>query len=126
MEANTTDKIVKIFKERILTPVLYMVENEDFVELVCFCDRSMDIETIYDTSRVLEKETGIQFEIADIREYCEEDRLEIITNATLLYSEDKLIEVLFQKSMIEDYGKLVKKREEMLIRYRDNTSPYIQ
>ena len=126
MEAKKVDKIVNIFKKRILTPILYMVENEDVVDLICFCDKNMDIKTLYDTTIELEKETGLQFEITDIREFCEEERVDIVSSATLLYSEDKIIEMIFTKSMLEDYGKMIKKRSEMLIRYEENHSPYLQ
>lgn len=126
MDTKISDKIVKIFKERILTPILYMIENEDVVDLICFCDRSMDINTMYDTTIELRNETGLQFEIADIREFCEEDRVDIMSNATILYSEDKIIEMIFEKSMLDDYNNMISKRTEMMVRYEENNSPYLQ
>ena len=126
MDDRTKRKIVSIFNERILSPVLYMVEYDDIVDLICFCDRNIIIGELYDTAKALQTAIGKQFEIVDIREFDEADRIDIIHNAELIYSEDRLIERIFEQSMLEDFEIMMREREEAHIRYEDNHSPYVQ
>ena len=126
MDDRTKSEIVSIFNERILSPVLYMVEYDDIIDLICFCDRNIIIGEIYDTAAALQAATGKQFEIVDIREFDEADRIDIIHNAELIYSEDRLIEKIFEQSMLEDFEIMMREREEAHTRYADNQSPYVQ
>ena len=126
MDDRTKREIVSIFNERILSPVLYMVEYDDIIDLICFCDRNIIIGEIYDTAKALQAAVGKQFEIVDIREFDEADRIDIMNNAELIYSEDRLIEKLFEQSMLEDFEIMMREREEAHIRYEDNHSPYVQ
>ena len=126
MDDKMKNEIVSIFNERILSPVLYMAEYDDVVDLICFCDRNIIIGEMYDTAAALYAATGRHFEIVDIREFDEADRIDIINNAELIYSEDKLIERIFEQSMLEDFEIMMREREEAHIRYEDNSSPYVQ
>lgn len=126
MDKRIEDKIIKIFKEKILTPILYMVQYDDIVDLVCFCDRSITMQTIYDTANEIQKQIDKQVEIIDIREFDEADRIEIMKNAQLLYSEDPIIERIFEESMIEDFRIMLNQREETMSRYIENSTPYLQ
>lgn len=126
MDDRMKSEIVSIFNERILSPVLYMVEYDDIVDLICFCDRNIIVGEIYETAGALQAATGKQFEIVDIREFDEVDRIDIIHNAELIYSEDRLIERIFEQSMLEDFEIMMREREEAHIRYEDNSSPYVQ
>ncbi len=120
------DEIVSIFNERILSPVLYMTEYDDAVDLICFLDRNIDEKDISGAERAMYAAVGKPFEIVDIREFDEADRIEIIRSAELLYSEDGLIEMIFEQSMLEDFEIMMKEREEAHIRYEDSRSPYVQ
>lgn len=126
MDKRIEDKIIKIFKEKILTPILYMVQYDDIVDLVCFCDRSITMQTIYDTANEIQKQIDKQVEIIDIREFDEADRIEIMKNAQLLYSEDPIIERIFEESMLEDFRIMLNQREETMSRYIENSTPYLQ
>lgn len=126
MDKQTEDKLISIFKEKILSPVLYMVEYEDIVDLVCFCDRNITMQTIYDASEAIKQAIDRQVEIIDIREFDEADRLDIIQNARLIYSEDAFLERIFTESMLEDFCEMMYRRESMLERYEENKSPYLQ
>lgn len=126
MDKRIEDKIIKIFKEKILTPILYMVQYDDIVDLVCFCDRSITMQTIYDTANKIGKQIDKHVEIIDIREFDEADRLEIMKNAQLLYSEDPIIERIFEESMLEDFRIMLNQREETMSRYIENSTPYLQ
>ena len=126
MDDKMKSEIVSIFNERILSPVLYMAEYDDVVDLICFCDRNIIIGEVYETEMALHAATGRQFEIVDIREFDEFDRLDIVHNAELIYSEDRLIEKVFEQSMLEDFEIMMREREAAHIRYEDNHSPYVQ
>ena len=120
------NKIVSVFNERILSPVLYMVEYENMIDLICFLDGNVTEDDIYDTEYELCAMSYKPFEIIDIREFNETDRLEIIHDAELIYSSDKLVKIIFEQSMFEDYEIMLREREEAHIRYEDNHSPYVQ
>ena len=126
MDDKAKLEIVSIFNEHILTPVLYMAEYDDAIDLICFLDRGVSDDDIYNTEAVLCAVMGKPFEIVDIREFDEVERLEIVRGAELIYSEDSLIEMIFEQSMLEDFEIMMREREEAHIRYEDSRSPYVQ
>ena len=95
---------VKCFKERILTPILYMLEYEDKVDFICFCDQNIKLKELDEVSGKLTDILGVPAEVIDIREFSESDRIEILKNAKLVYAEDPMIEQIFAASMAEDFN----------------------
>lgn len=126
MDDFTENKIIKIFNEKILSPILYMVENGDIIDLICFCDMDITERDIYEAEDAISLEIGRPVEIIDIREFERSDRIEIITHARLIYSEGELIENIFRQSMLEDFCKMISEREGALLRYSENKTPYLQ
>ena len=126
MDNRTKDRIVSIFNEMILSPVIYMVETDDIIDLICFCDRNIIISDIYKAEERLRSEIGKSFEIIDIREFETSDRLDVMQSAELIYSEDIFVAGIFERSMHEDFENMMKEREAAQIRYSDNRSPFVQ
>ncbi len=126
MNSDITDKIARIISENILTPVIYMLEHDDALDFICFCDRNITMGDIYETERRIKKETGRCAEIIDIREFGEAERLEVVNRAELIYSEHPLIEKIFAQSMAEDFKIAIEERNSVLERRREQGTCYLQ
>lgn len=126
MEDKMKERIISVFNEHILSPVIYMEENDDIVDLICFCDRNILMGDLYAAQSALRNETGRRFEIIDIREFDMADRLDVMKNAELIYSEDRLVERIFERSILEDFETMQQERSDALVRYGDTSSPYAQ
>lgn len=126
MKYEFISKAVKTIKDKVLTPVIYMSEHEEFAEFICFCDRKITMQEIYDTEKEIEEILGIQAEIVDIREFSEHERLEIIGQCELVYSENNFIEKLFESSMVADYQKMMNEKYYMINRQKECGTFYVQ
>jgi hypothetical protein len=124
--ADNIYKAIHLLREKILTPILYMIEYSDRINFICFCDKNIKMEELYNTSSELTNILGIPAEIMDIREFSEADRLDILKNAKLVYSEDPIIEQIFIASMAEDYRNSVMEKLSMIDRYKQTGSYYLQ
>lgn len=116
---------LRLLKEKILTPVLYMLEYDDRINFICFCDKSIKMQDLYNAETEITNVLGVPTEIIDIREFSEPDRLEILRDAELVYSEDPLVEQIFIASMAEDYRNAVAEKQNMLERYKHTGSYYL-
>ena len=47
MDYELKNKLVKIISKNILTPVIYMIENDNILDFICFCDRNIKMQEIY-------------------------------------------------------------------------------
>lgn len=123
---DTMETAVKLFRKRILTPVLYIMEYTDKVEFICFCDKNIKMNVLYSACQDLTDILGIPAEIIDIREFSEADRVEVLKSAMLVFSEDAFIERIFENSIVEDYRIAVNEKINMLNRYKSSGSCYLQ
>lgn len=123
---DMVEKAIKVFKEKILTPVLYIMEYEDKVEFICFCDKNVKMNILYSVGEELAEILGKPAEIIDIREYSEADRVEILKSAELAFSEDTFIERVFESSIAEDHRLAMIEKNNMLNRYKSSGSCYLQ
>ncbi len=126
MKNELSEKIAKIISSNILTPVIYMIETSEVVDFICFCDRHVTIQEIYDVEKLIKDETGITAEILDIREFGESERLEVINHATLIHSEHPMIETIFTQSMLEDFQLAMDERKDVLDRKKETGTCYLQ
>lgn len=126
MTADMQSKMARIISANILTPVIYMIENDGVLDFICFCDRNITMQEIYNVERMIKDETGQTAEIIDIREFSEPERLEVINHATLIHSEHPLIESVFAQSMLEDYKLAMENRHTVLDRVKETGTIYLQ
>ena len=126
MTADMQNKMAQIISANILTPVIYMIENDGVLDFICFCDRNITMQEIYDVEQLIKEETGQAAEIIDIREFSEPERLEVINHATLIHSEHPAIESIFAKSMIEDFNMAMEDRLTILDRVKETGTFYVQ
>lgn len=96
------EKAVDIILENILTPVLYMYEDE-IIEFIVFSDsRAMSDDVFRRTEAEIYFNLGLNTEITDIREFESSDRTDIMTNAELLFSESDEMLSAFEAALFED------------------------
>lgn len=126
MTTDMQNKIAKIITENVLTPIIYMIETEDVLDFICFCDRNITMQEIYNTEKKIKDETGQTAEIIDIREFGEAERLEVIANATLIHSEHAMIEGIFAESLAEDYKLAMDSKLAALERLKETGTIYLQ
>lgn len=126
MDYELSQQIVKIILENILTPVIYLMENDNLLNFICFCDRKIKMQEIYDVEQKIKDVTGITSEILDIREFSESERLEVVNQATLIYSEHPLMEKVFAQSMVEDFKIAMEERKIVLERCRTSGTFHLQ
>ena len=100
MDYELKNKLVKIISKNILTPVIYMIENDNLLDFICFCDRNIKMQEIYNVEQQIKEVTNKNVEIIDIREFGESERIEVINQATLIYSEHPLIEKIFALKLL--------------------------
>ena len=99
---NSDEIIVNIIKKELLTPVIYrMIENE-VITIVGFFDRETTLGVFFEVQDKLEIELNKEVHIYDFRDFNEGDRLEILKNTDLIYSENEFVKSMFEAAMVED------------------------
>lgn len=126
MDENLQSEVVRVINEHILTPVIYMVENEEQSEFICFFDTNIYITDVAETEMILSGLLAKKVMVVDIREFCEADRIEIIQNGELIYTANPVFEKMFIMSMTEDFQRNMIEKLELLKRYDFSGSAYLQ
>lgn len=126
MTTETEQKLVKIISSKILTPVIYMLENNNVLDFICFLDRNITTKEIYDAEKAIMEFTGMKAEIIDIREFSETERMDVIQNSKLIHSEHPMVEFIFAQSMAEDYRASMNERKSILDRVKETGTIYLQ
>lgn len=95
-------KAVDIILENILTPVLYLYEDE-VAEFIVFSDSRIQSGDIFRrTEAEIYFNLGLNTEIVDMREFDHSDRTSIMLNAELVYSESDEMLATFEAALFED------------------------
>lgn len=113
-----------IIIEKILTPVLYMYVEET-VEFICFCDSSTADEDFRNAEQAVFDELGLSCEIVDIRQFDENDRLQITSAAEMVYSANDVITMLFEHAMYADAERLMQEKKDTIKRKAETGTYYI-
>ncbi len=114
---------IAIIIEKILTPVLYMYIDET-VEFICFCDSGTADEDFRRTERAVFDEFGLSCEIVDIRQFDENDRLEITATAEMVYSANEFTTMLFEHAMYADAERIMHEKQDVLKRKAETGTYY--
>lgn len=123
-EANLYDAI-DIMIDNILTPVIYMLIDNEAVEFICFTDSNITLDTIQKTERDIYGFCGFNCEILDIREFNAADRFDIINHAQLIYSANDTVKNLFETAIISELEQLANIKNQFLERKNDTGSYYL-
>ncbi len=119
---ETLVEAAAIILERILTPVLYLYQ-EEALEFICFPDANTEEEDFLETQAALYLNLGINAEIVDIRAFDAPDRVTITKTAQLVYAESEFIQTMFEMAMQTDEAKLELGKLETLDR-KNETGTY--
>lgn len=126
MKYEKITKAAEIISQRVLTPIIYMSEHDDWVEFICFCDSKITIQELYDTEQILKEMLDKDAELVDIREFTEFERLDIINQYELIYSENPFVEKMFTVSMLTDYRNITDEKRSMLDRQHECGTYFLQ
>ncbi|MDD6564894.1 MAG: hypothetical protein PUF08_07420 [Clostridiales bacterium] len=124
IDEKTLNEAINIILDRILTPVLYMYEDEA-LEFICFADSNISDEDFYEAERALYVNLGINAEVIDIRSFDECDRVEITKTAILLYAEDELVKTLIETSISADKERLMAIKRLTVTRKNETGTYYL-
>lgn len=126
MDLKKLSKAIQIIEDNILTPVIYMIQNDFKIEFICFCNSDVTEEDLYNAGEQITQLFGRTVEVVDIYEYDENDRMDVISNAELVYSEHPMIEQMFTLSVAEEYRRIQEQKQDMIKRKQDSGAYYLQ
>ena len=126
IDLNEISHAVQIIENNILTPVIYMNETEYGIEFICFCCYDITDKELFELGEKLTQLLNIPVEVVDIMEYNINDRMDIVSNAELVYSEDPLTEQMLTMSVAEEHKQEREKMKSMLRRKSESGSYYLQ
>lgn len=126
MDYKLKNKALDIITESILTPIIYLLEDENQAEFICFCDEQIEPEIFTKTQARLEKLLNTRVVILDIREYDPIDRLEIVSSGEVIYTANPVFEKMFAISMTEDIQRNQMRKSDLIKRYNSSGSVYLQ
>ncbi|MDD6484121.1 MAG: hypothetical protein PUF72_06050 [Clostridiales bacterium] len=112
--------------DSILTPIIYMMEGDAYVEFICFCDSQVTFEELYVLGEKVSEYIDMPAEILDIREYDLYSRIDVISNAEMIYAQDPIVSQIFAEAIFEDYRKDLQEKINMLNRKHESGTYYIQ
>ena len=99
---STDELIIDVMKKELLTPVVYKMVENDVITVIGFFDRETALSSFFEVQDKLEVELNKEVHIYDFRDFDEGDRLEILKNTELIYSENEFIKSMFEAAMVED------------------------
>lgn len=126
IDINKIAQAVQMIENNILAPVVYMNETEYGIEFICFCCYDVTDDDLFDIGEKLTEILGVPAEVVDIMEYNINDRLDIVKNAELVYSEDSLMEQMLTMSIAEEHKQELEKMKGVLRRKSESGSYYLQ
>lgn len=126
MTNEMADCIANIVSENILTPIIYLLEDNNIISLICFCDRNITMQEIYNVEILIEREVGKPTEIIDIREFSEFERLNVISRAKLIHTVNPMIEQVFMQSMTEDLKIAMEEKKSAIERHKMSGTCFLQ
>ena len=96
---------IDIISTGVLNPVIYMINTDENICFVCFCDKSTPYESIVSTEKRLSELLKSNAVIMDIREFSDNERMDIMQKAEMIYCADKNIQKIFELNLIHDFQK---------------------
>ena len=123
LDDKTVEDIVGYITDKLLTPALYMLSEDEVLGFVCFRDSSMPIQELRDLENDVRSAFGTDVDILDIREFDELDRFDVIRNAVPVYIADPTAALAFEGAMGADMHKL-RLAHDSLVERRQKTNSY--
>lgn len=124
IDENKLVGAIETIIDNVLTPVIYMYMDE-VIEFVCFLDGNVDDEVLRKTEETIYLNYGIRAEVLDIREFDENDRCDIVTNAELVYAVDDIVKMLFETAMFADIEAITEEKRAAIRRKTETGTYYV-
>ncbi len=115
---------LNIILENILTLVVYTYVDE-VAEFIVYSYADIDQEFFRKTEESIFFNLGIKCEIVDFREFDENDKLEIISTAQLMYAESEIIQMVFEAAAFEGIEQLVENKLNAIKRKNETGTYYL-
>lgn len=126
MNQKSVDKAVSIITQRLLTPLLYKLEDEISIRFIGFFDTNMDFSEITATEEAVSAYVDFPLEIIDIREFEISDILNIIETAELVYSMNPVIENFFGSAIANELEMYKQVKQSYVERKNTTGTLYVQ
>ena len=126
MNQKSVDKAVNIITQKLLTPLLYKLEDEISIRFIGFFDTNMDIGEITATEEAVSAYVDFPLEIIDIREFEISDILNIIETAELVYSMNPVMESFFGSAIANELEMYKQVKQSYVERKNTTGTLYIQ
>lgn len=126
MNQKSVDKAVSIITQKLLTPLLYKLEDEVSIRFIGFFDTNMDIGEIIATEEAVSAYVDFPLEIIDIREFEISDILNIIETAELVYSMNPVMESFFGSAIANELEMYKQVKQSYVERKNTTGTLYIQ
>ena len=118
-------QLVEMLTSKILTPLVYYIQNENVIQFFCFCDGDITYSEIFNAEWVLMTMTDYKIEIIDFREFDEIERFQILKEAEMVYCADPTIQQLFEWSMMNDATMVLTQKQQLLDRIKDCETAFL-
>ncbi len=126
MNQETINKAVSIITQKLLTPLLYKLEDEVSIRFIGFFDTNMDFSEITATEEAVSAYVDFPLEIIDIREFEVSDILNIIETAELVYSMHPVMENFFGNAIANELEMYKQIKQSYVERKNTTGTLYIQ
>ena len=126
MNQKSVDKAVSIITQKLLTPLLYKIEDEISIRFIGFFDTNMDFSEITATEEAVSAYVDFPLEIIDIREFEISDILNIIETAELVYSMNPVMESFFGSAIANELEMYKQVKQSYVERKNTTGTLYIQ
>ena len=126
MNQKSVDKAVSIITQKLLTPLLYKLEDEVSIRFIGFFDTNMDFSEITATEEAVSAYVDFPLEIIDIREFEISDILNIIETAELVYSMNPVMESFFGSAIANELEMYKQVKQSYVERKNTTGTLYIQ
>lgn len=117
------EKIVKLIKDTLLTPVIYMAAEEDRIILFGFFDTTVTDEMLYQMQSAIQKKIKHETYLFDFRGLDAFERFEVVTKAALIYKESDFVRSIFESAMLNDYNIAIGDRDAAIQRMNKYGTP---
>ena len=126
MNQKSIDKAVSIITQKLLTPLLYKLEDEISIRFIGFFDTNMDFSEITATEEAVSAYVDFPLEIIDIREFEISDILNIIETAELVYSMNPVMESFFGSAIANELEMYKQVKQSYVERKNTTGTLYVQ
>ena len=116
----------KLISEKLLTPLLYKLDDQDSIKFIGFFDTNIDEEDITNTEAAVASYLDVSVEIIDIRNFEMVDIIDIVENSEIVYSTHPIMENFFGNAIMGELEMYKQMKSNYIERKNSTGTCYIQ